>query len=142
MRLREEIKMQAKAAFKLKYGVNIAVLLVGGVIIGFASYLGPVSLLVIIPISLGVVCHFTSVFYGGSPEIATMFQQGFGFNYVFDLSSLGWHLLSALTFGLLEIFYVGPYQSTAAAGYLGDLIENAVREGVIVPNDLNKILYI
>ncbi len=206
MRLREEIKMQAKAAFRLNYGVNFAVLLVAGVIIGFSAYIGPAGLLVIIPISLGVICHFTSVFYGGSPEFATMFQQGFGFNYgrklggvlwmelwlflwsllfvipgiikyyeyevapyilanypdveamealnlskritkghkgelfVFDLSFLGWHLLSALTFGLLEIFYVGPYQSTAAAGYLGELIENAVREGVITPHELNKSL--
>ena len=206
MRLRQEIKEQAKTAFKMNYGVSIAVILVAGVIMGFSSYLGPISLLVIIPLELGVTCHFTSVFYGGSPEFSTMFQQGFGFNYgrklggilwmslwvflwsllfiipgiiksfeyalcpyilanypdveamealnlskrimrghkgelfVFELSFLGWHLLSLLTFGLLELFYIAPYQSTATCGFLGELIENAVRERVIEPHELNKSL--
>ena len=29
--------------------------------------------------------------------------------FVLDLSFIGWHLLSAITFGILQIFYVGPY---------------------------------
>jgi uncharacterized membrane protein len=38
--------------------------------------------------------------------------------FVLDLSFLGWHLLSLLTVGILEIFYVAPYvQSTDAALY-------------------------
>lgn len=38
--------------------------------------------------------------------------------FVLDLSFLGWHLLSLLTLGILEIFYVAPYvQSTNAALY-------------------------
>jgi len=38
--------------------------------------------------------------------------------FVLDLSFLGWHILSALTLGILEIFYVAPYQSmTDAALY-------------------------
>ncbi len=38
--------------------------------------------------------------------------------FVLDLSFIGWHLLAALTFGVLEIFYVAPYQySTNAALY-------------------------
>ena len=57
--------------------------------------------------------------------------------FIFDLSVIGWHLLSLFTFGLLEIFYVGPYYATAQAGYLGELIETAVRDGVIRPSELN-----
>ncbi len=38
--------------------------------------------------------------------------------FVLDLSFLGWHLLSLLTLGILEIFYVQPYKcSTDAALY-------------------------
>lgn len=29
--------------------------------------------------------------------------------FVLDLSFIGWHILSALTFGVLGVFYVGPY---------------------------------
>ena len=206
MRLRAEIKEQAKACFKAHYGVCLAVVVVYIGISAISAYIGPLALIVMIPLGLGMICHFTSVFYGGSPEFATMFQQGFGFNFgrklggmlwmalwvflwsllfvipgiikayeyavtpyilanypdvgaiealnlskritkghkgelfVLDLSFIGWHLLSLLTFGLLEIFYVSPYQATTTCGYLGELIENSVREGVIVPNELNKSL--
>ena len=38
--------------------------------------------------------------------------------FVLDLSFIGWHLLSLLTIGILEIFYVAPYvQSNNAALY-------------------------
>lgn len=38
--------------------------------------------------------------------------------FVLDLSFLGWLLLSALTLGILHIFYVGPYvQATDAELY-------------------------
>jgi hypothetical protein len=46
-------------------------------------------------------------------------MQGQKWNaFVLDLSFIGWFLLSALTFGILNIFYVGPYyQMTIAALY-------------------------
>ena len=38
--------------------------------------------------------------------------------FVLSLSFIGWELLSALTFGVLELFYVGPYRElTYAALY-------------------------
>lgn len=38
--------------------------------------------------------------------------------FVLDLSFIGWHLLSALTLGILDVFYVSPYvHMTAAALY-------------------------
>ena len=39
-------------------------------------------------------------------------------SFVLDLSFIGWHILSFFTWGLLEIFFVGPYKaSTDAALY-------------------------
>ena len=39
-------------------------------------------------------------------------------SFVLDLSFIGWDILSLLTWGMLEIFYVGPYKaSTDAALY-------------------------
>lgn len=35
--------------------------------------------------------------------------------FVMDLSFIGWHLLSVLTLGLLELFYVAPYVNAAHA---------------------------
>ena len=38
--------------------------------------------------------------------------------FVLGLSFIGWEILSILTFGLLELFYVGPYRElTYAALY-------------------------
>lgn len=48
--------------------------------------------------------------------------------FVVDLSFIGWNLLSVLTFGILQIFYVSPYQMITRAGcfdeYLADALEN------------------
>ena len=35
--------------------------------------------------------------------------------FVFDLSFIGWHLLSILTCGILEVFFVAPYLNNATA---------------------------
>lgn len=51
--------------------------------------------------------------------------------FVMALSFLGWILLSGLTFGLLQIFYVGPYMETSMAGLCDELIQNALQEGRI-----------
>lgn len=51
--------------------------------------------------------------------------------FVFHLSFIGWYLLSLLTFGLLNIFYVTPYfQSSMACWYL-EAREDALRNGVV-----------
>ncbi len=56
--------------------------------------------------------------------------------FVMGLSFIGWLLLSMLTFGLLELFYVGPYMSTSFAGLYEELKNNALRTGVIRPEEL------
>lgn len=56
--------------------------------------------------------------------------------FVFYLSFLGWILLSGLTFGLLQLFYVGPYMSTALAGFYEELKITSIANGVISESEL------
>ena len=51
--------------------------------------------------------------------------------FVFELSFIGWALLSALTAGILDIFYVGPYVQSATATYYLEVREEALRNGVV-----------
>ncbi len=45
--------------------------------------------------------------------------------FVFWLSFLGWHLLNAITCGILGVFFVNPYFKLALAGYHDALCEKA-----------------
>ena len=53
------------------------------------------------------------------------------------LSFLGWQLLSGLTFGLLHIFYVGPYMNNTFAGYYAERKAAALAEGVVTEAELS-----
>lgn len=55
--------------------------------------------------------------------------------FVFELSYFGWHLLSALTLGLVGILYVNPYYDAAHAGVYETLRADALRRGVLRPED-------
>ena len=56
--------------------------------------------------------------------------------FVLDLSFLGWDILSALTLGILGIFYVAPYQAhTNAALY------EKLRYGLPAPEPTNQGIY-
>ncbi len=57
--------------------------------------------------------------------------------FVFELSFLGWELLSCLTFGILELVYVGPYRETSRAGLYLELRQNAISQGVIFEAEFN-----
>jgi hypothetical protein len=48
-------------------------------------------------------------------ESRRMMQGNKWRTFVLDLSFIGWHLLSALTLGILELFFVHPYQNLANA---------------------------
>lgn len=56
--------------------------------------------------------------------------------FVLYLSFIGWWLLSAFTFGLLPILYVGPYFQTSLAGMYEELKQNALQRGTIAPHEL------
>lgn len=55
---------------------------------------------------------------------------------MFYLSFAGWFVLSALTAGLLLVFYAGPYFDTARAALCDTLVQSALAEGVIAPEEL------
>ena len=50
--------------------------------------------------------------------------------FVLDLSFLGWHILGILTLGILEIFYVAPYQYSTNAALYRKLL--AIRTGAAI----------
>ncbi|MDR3207278.1 MAG: DUF975 family protein [Oscillospiraceae bacterium] len=56
--------------------------------------------------------------------------------FVNDLSFIGWYLLSALTLDILGLVYVFPYYGTTQAGYYLALRDQALRDGVIHPQEL------
>lgn len=51
--------------------------------------------------------------------------------FLFDISYIGWWLLSSLTFGILWIFYVAPYYETAKAGFYTEIKEEAKLKGLL-----------
>ncbi len=56
--------------------------------------------------------------------------------FVLGLSFIGWLLLTALTFGILGIFYTGPYMSNTFAQYYLEIKEQALRTGVVTAEQL------
>lgn len=56
---------------------------------------------------------------------------------VMGLSFIGWGLLTALTCGILGVFYTGPYMEAAFAGQYDELKRLALESGVIAPGELD-----
>lgn len=59
--------------------------------------------------------------------------------FVFDLSYLGWWILTGLTFSLVGVFYAFPYMFTAHAGVYEALKSDALRRGVLHPEDFGMM---
>lgn len=56
--------------------------------------------------------------------------------FVFELSFIGWYLLSILTLGILNIFFTDPYVYNSLATYYLEVREEALRTGVITMGQL------
>ena len=56
--------------------------------------------------------------------------------FVFMLSYIGWGILSCFTLGILAVFYVEPYMSSAEAVWYLEVREDALRRGVITMGQL------
>ena len=56
--------------------------------------------------------------------------------FVFQLSFLGWQILSAFTGGLLSLFFVSPYMNSSLATYYLEVREEALRSGAITMGQL------
>lgn len=91
------------------------------------------SLLLVIP---GIIAHYRYelTFYlmeedsslSGSDAIKKSIKLMKGHkwaSFVFDLSFIGWHILSAFTLGILDILFVAPYQSAAKYQFLKQIMD-------------------
>lgn len=61
--------------------------------------------------------------------------------FVWLLSFLGWRILSMLTFGILEILWVGPYVHLSFAGLYQELRAEALRSGAVTQAMLDGAVY-
>jgi uncharacterized membrane protein len=59
--------------------------------------------------------------------------------FVLYLSFLGWAILSVFTLGVLAIFYVQPYATSAVATFYLEAREDALRKGTITLGQLNGV---
>jgi uncharacterized membrane protein len=57
--------------------------------------------------------------------------------FVLLLSFIGWIILSLLTFGLVAVFYTTPYMRSTMAVYYQQVREDALRRGVVTPEELD-----
>ena len=103
------------------------------------------SLLLVIPgIIKGLAYYFTPNILADSPNVTAReaiklsmrITDGHkGKIFVFILSWIGWYMLSALTFGILWVFYVGPYWFASDAGLYLELRDNAIKEGRVTKEE-------
>ena len=83
------------------------------------------SLLLVVP---GIVKHY----YKEAFQISKQMMDGEKMEaFIMDLSFLGWYLLSAVTCGLLAIFYVNPYVQASFAEMYTFNKQKAYQEGYI-----------
>ncbi len=57
--------------------------------------------------------------------------------FIFYLSFLGWMILSSLTFGLLMIFYVGPYMGSSFSGFYEEVKRDSLEKGIVTEAELS-----
>lgn len=70
-------------------------------------------------------------------KLSMRMTQGYkGEIFVMGLSFIGWAILSGITFGIVGIFYAGPYMSTSFAGLYHELKENALAKGIVRAEEL------
>ena len=105
------------------------------------------SLLFIIPgIIKGISYSMTQYLLADCPNVkatdalklSMRMMNGHKWEYfVMGLSFLGWNLLSALTLGILSVFYVDPYMRSSFAEYYLELRDEALRTGAITQGQLD-----
>ena len=70
-------------------------------------------------------------------KISMRMTKGYkGKIFVCLLSFYGWMMLSALTFGILYVVFVGPYMQTTFAGFYEEMKDDALRSGAISIDEL------
>ncbi|WP_455540048.1 DUF975 family protein [Terrisporobacter sp.] len=70
-------------------------------------------------------------------EISKQMMMGNKWNtFILDLSFIGWEILSAITVGILGIFYVNPYVQGTNAELYAYLREDALQQGYVTSSEL------
>ena len=101
MPTREQIKERAKMTFRANYGNCVATYLIAMLLIGAASYTGVGTILVAIPLELGLMCYFLMIYQGAKPDLSTMFTTGFAINYGRKIGGYLWMILWTFLWSLL-----------------------------------------
>lgn len=109
----------------------------------FARYFNPLwllLLLLLIPAIIKSYSYFcTPYILADSPNVAAMdalslskkMMEGYKWKlFVAQLTFLGWFLLCGITFGILWIFYVGPYYNATMAGFYDEIKEQAKQKEI------------
>ena len=115
---RYDLKMNAKMAFKRNYWTCVAASLVVGVLSG-SMFAGSGS---------GVQTTL---------ELSQQMMDGHKMEaFVLELSFFGWFLLSALTCGLVGIFYVNPYLDATFAEFYVAIRTESIGKGLVAEGEL------
>ena len=84
-----------------------------------------------------ILAEYPNVAAGDAAKLSDRMTKGYKMDiFVAYLSFLGWEILSAFTFGILDILFVGPYQSLTFGGIYQELKENAIRNNAISMEEL------
>ena len=201
MKLRSEIKQQAKKNFATQYWISVGAFVLYAMIVSFASEMIVGTIFLVPPMIVGYYSFTLKVYRGEQGDIGDMFSVGFsnywrnvggilwmqlftflwtllfivpgiikalayfmtpylladtkevaptqalklsmrmtkghkGKIFVMCLSFIGWAILTVLTFGILAIFWTGPYMETSFAGMYSELKQNALDNGVVTAEEL------
>ena len=73
-------------------------------------------------------------------KISNKMTKGYKFDlFVLGLSFIGWQLLSAITGGIVGIFWVNPYMGLTHAGVYEDLKWRAIQNGTLTWEDFGQL---
>ena len=118
----------------------------GVFLVGLFTFLW--SLLFVIPgIVMGIAYSMTPYILAECPNMKAMdalqlsrkITKGYKMDlFVAALSFFGWELLSAFTFGILEILYVGPYRELTFGGIYRELKRNAIELGTVREEEFDR----
>ena len=115
---RYDLKMNAKMAFKRNYWTCVTASLVVGVLSG-SMFAGSGS---------GVQTTL---------ELSQQMMDGHKMEaFVLELAFFGWFLLSALTCGLVGIFYVNPYLDATFAEFYVAIRTESIGKGLVAEGEL------
>lgn len=86
-----------------------------------------------------ILAEYPDVKASDAIRLSTRMTKGYkGQLFLAYLSFFWWYLLNAITFGVLGIFYVAPYQMTTFAGFYTELRNQAVTSGAVSLEELGE----